>query len=78
VIRRAILLGVFVCACAPTSRPAVFADVERARASPAAKEASELAPQAYLSAEKERKDAQLAFEEGDRPGSEILGEIADA
>lgn len=77
-IRRAALLGAFLCACAPTTRPAVFAEVERVRASPSAKQASEVAPQAYLAAEKARRDAQLAFHDGDRPGSEIMGEIAVA
>jgi len=77
-IRHLLVIVLFVSACAPTSRPAVFAEVDRIRATPSAKEASELAPQAFLSAEKTRRDAELAFAAGDRPGSEILAELAVA
>lgn len=77
-IHRVVVVAALLCACAPTTRPAVFAEVERVRVAPAIKEASSLAPQAYLSAEKVRREAEQAFADGDRQSSEILAEQAIA
>ncbi|HEX5099091.1 MAG TPA: hypothetical protein VFV94_06300, partial [Polyangiaceae bacterium] len=73
-IRRSLVICALVCACAPATRPAVFAEADRVRAAPAVKEAAVLAPQAYLAAEKTRREAEQALADGDRQGSEILAE----
>jgi outer membrane protein OmpA-like peptidoglycan-associated protein len=77
-IRYGLIACILLSACAPTPRPAVFADVDRIRVTPAAKEASTLAPQAFLSAEKIRKEAEQAFAADDREGAQILAERAVA
>ena len=69
---------VLAAACAPTPRPAVLEEVDRARSTPAAKESETLAPQAYLYAEKLRADAEKAQASGDRAGAQILAEHAMA
>ena len=66
----------FLVACAPVPRPAVFAEVDRTRTAEASKQAAVLAPQAYLAAERLRRDAETAYEKGDRAGAELLGEQA--
>jgi outer membrane protein OmpA-like peptidoglycan-associated protein len=68
----ALVLG----ACAPPPRPAILEEADRTRTTAAAKEAEVLAPQAFLAAEKLRKDAGRAFDAGDRAGSQILAEQA--
>lgn len=62
--------------CAPVPRPGILAEVDETRATAASKEASARAPQAYLAAEKLRRTADEALENGDRAGAEILGERA--
>jgi outer membrane protein OmpA-like peptidoglycan-associated protein len=76
--RLVFLVCVLACACAPSTRPAVFAEVDRVRVSPSVKEASTLAPQAYLYAEKVRREADQAFADDDRQGAQILAEHAIA
>lgn len=66
----------FLAACSPLPRPAVFAEVDRTRTAEASKQAAVLAPQAYLAAERLRKDAEAAYGKGDRAGAELLGEQA--
>lgn len=73
--RSALLIG-FVAACASVPRPGVLTEVDETRATALSKEASLLAPQAYLAAEKLRRSADEALESGDRSGAEILGERA--
>jgi hypothetical protein len=63
-------------ACAPLPRPTVLAEVDRTRQAAAVKQAAELSPQAYLSAERLRDDAEAAYRKGDRAGAELLGEQA--
>lgn len=77
-MRRALLLALLVIGCAPATRPASLAELDRLRSAPAAREASGLAPQAFLSAEKLRREADRAFAEGDRTGADILAEQAVA
>jgi hypothetical protein len=54
----------------------VLEEVDRTRTAAAAKEAAALAPQAFLAAEKIRKDALRASDDGDRAGAQILAEHA--
>ncbi|HEX7622516.1 MAG TPA: hypothetical protein VF400_03015, partial [Anaeromyxobacteraceae bacterium] len=70
------LLALALGACAPPPRPAILDEADRTRTTAAAREAEVLAPQAFLAAEKLRKDAARAFDEGDRAGSQILAEQA--
>jgi outer membrane protein OmpA-like peptidoglycan-associated protein len=65
-------------ACAPPPRPAVLDEADRTRTTAAAREAAELAPQAFLSAENLRKEAARAYDEGDRARAEALAEQAVA
>jgi hypothetical protein len=76
-IRRALLVASVVgVACAPPPRPGVLEAVERTRSTAAARETAALAPQAYLEADKTYRDAERAFDSGDRAGAQILGEQA--
>jgi len=63
-------------ACAPSPRPGILDEVDRVRTGAAAKEASALAPQAHLEAEKLVREAARLDDEGDRAGAELVGERA--
>jgi hypothetical protein len=76
VTRRLVAALLFTVGCSTLPRPTVLAEVDRTRNGAAAKQAAELAPQAYLVAEKLRHDAEDAYEKGDRAGSQLLGEQA--
>jgi hypothetical protein len=76
VIARLLVVAALASACAPVTRPAVFAEVDRVRQAPSIRDASTLAPQAYLYAEKIRRQAEQTFAEDDRQGAEILAEHA--
>jgi hypothetical protein len=60
------------------ARPTVMARAERLGRSPASIEAARLAPEAYASAEKLRRDAEGAYLGGDPVGAQILSEHAIA
>jgi hypothetical protein len=62
--------------CAPVPRPSVLADVDRVRQGAAALEAKTYAPGGYAHAEKLRREADAAFEDGDTAGAHLLGERA--
>lgn len=72
------LIPALAISCAPLVRPASLDEAARTRASAASRESSELAPQAYLAAEKLRKLAERALDDGDRAEAEALGEQAVA
>ncbi len=65
---------VVLAACAGAPRPRVLGEADAAAESPAARESSELAPQAHASAEKVRRAAEAAQARGDFAGAQILGE----
>jgi hypothetical protein len=69
-----VLLGVVVACAASTPTPRVLDEAEAVAESPAAKESSELAPQAHANAENLRKAADAAKAQGDFSGAQILGE----
>jgi outer membrane protein OmpA-like peptidoglycan-associated protein len=77
-VRRAGLLLALAAAagCSRPPRPAVMAQTDRARQGPSAEDASELAPQGFAHAEKLRRDAELAYQDGDLAGAQILSEHA--
>lgn len=60
--------------CASSPRPRVLGQADAAAESPAAREAAELAPQAYAQAEKLRAKAAAAHEREDFSAAQILGE----
>jgi hypothetical protein len=61
-------------ACAHAPPPRALAVAEQAGQSPAALEARQLAPQAYLHAEQLQRNAQAAYRAGDIAGAQILSE----
>lgn len=71
-----LLLALGALACSRGPRPGVLDQVDRARAGAAVAAARDLAPQATLVAEKHRRDALAALDEGDRAGAQLLGERA--
>lgn len=70
------MLAFVVLACASTPRPPVLSEAAAVSTTPAAKEASRLAPQAFAEAERLRKKADAAHSDGDMASSQILGEHA--
>lgn len=62
--------------CAHPPRPAVMADADHTRRTPAAQQAEKLAPQAFAHAEKLRKQAEEAYEAEDYVGAQLLSERA--
>jgi outer membrane protein OmpA-like peptidoglycan-associated protein len=60
--------------CASVPRPSVVAEAGRVSDSPAAREAKLLAPGAFAHAEKLRREAEAAFDDGDHAGAQILAE----
>lgn len=63
-------------ACTRPPRPAVMAEAESARQTPAVSEAAKLAPQAILHADNLRKLAEEAYEKGDYVGAQLHSERA--
>lgn len=75
-IRRALAIALLSTGCASLPRPAALVEADRTRTSPASQDAATLAPQAFLAAEKARRDADTALANGDRAGAQLLGEDA--
>ena len=75
----AVVVSALMLSCA-TTQIAIprLAEVERVRETPAAKEASELAPQAYAHAEAERTEARKADERGDQVAALLYADRAVA
>lgn len=74
----AVLALAMATGCASVPRPSVVTEASHVSKSPAAKEAKQLAPGAFAHAEKLRREAEAAFEDGDHAGAQILGERAIA
>jgi len=62
--------------CAHPPKPAAMADVDSVRRAPAARTAASLAPEAYAHAEKIRRLAEDAYQNGDVSGAQVLAERA--
>ena len=75
-MRRFLFALVLTAGCSSLPRPNVLSEVDRTREAAAVKQAAVLAPQAYLVAERLRKDAESTYGKGDRAGAELLGEQA--
>ncbi|HEX4335952.1 MAG TPA: hypothetical protein VH062_08565 [Polyangiaceae bacterium] len=75
-MRRFLFALALTAGCSSLPRPTILAEVDRTREAAAVKQAAALAPQAYLVAEKLRRDAEDTYDKGDRAGSELLGEQA--
>ncbi|MGK4007095.1 hypothetical protein WMF31_31020 [Sorangium sp. So ce1036] len=71
-------VGALLGACAPIPRPAVLDELDHVRAGAAAAESRRHAPGAFARAEKLRREALAAFDQGDGAGAQILGEHAIA
>ncbi|AUX20585.1 exported alanine-rich protein [Sorangium cellulosum] len=71
-------MGALLGACAPIPRPAVLNELDHVRAGAAAAESRRHAPGAFARAEKLRREALAAFDQGDGAGAQILGEHAIA
>jgi flagellar motor protein MotB len=72
-------IAMFVAAgCARPPRPPAMAEADSVRKAPAAETAASLAPEAFAHAEKLRRDAEEAYQNGDLSGAQILGERAIA
>src|SRR6266550_2828637 len=72
------LLFWFVVGYARPARPAAMAEADTVRKAPAAVTAAALAPEAFAHAEKTRREAEDAYQNGDLSGAQILGERAVA
>ena len=64
--------------CARPARPPALFDADTVRKGPTIESTSALAPEAFAHAEKLRKDAELAYENGDLAGAQLLAERAIA
>ena len=64
--------------CSRPPRPAAMAEADQVRKAPAAATAAALAPEAFAHAEKVRRDAEDAYQNGDLSGAQILAERAVA
>jgi hypothetical protein len=64
--------------CSRPPRPPAMAEADTLRRNPAAQTAASLAPEAFAHADKIRRDAELAYQQGDLGGAQILAERAVA
>jgi len=67
-----------IAGCARPPRPAAMVEADNVRMTPAAQTAASLAPEAFAHAEKVRRDAEVAYQEGDLGGAQLLAERAIA
>ncbi|MEZ4234098.1 MAG: hypothetical protein R3B89_33295 [Polyangiaceae bacterium] len=74
--RRLLVLGsaIALISCASAPRPPVLGQADQVALGPKASEAKSEAPQAFAHAEKLRREADQAFEDGDQAAAEILAE----
>jgi hypothetical protein len=70
----AVVALVIASGCARVPRPSVMAEAGQVASSAAAKDARQLAPSAFAHAEKLRREAEAAFNDGDHAGAQILSE----
>lgn len=76
---RTLILGALLSlasACHSIPPPDVLTTLDQVRTAPAMTDAKKSAPDVYAEGERLRKDAQMAYDEGDVAGAQILGEQA--
>jgi hypothetical protein len=72
----ALLVAASLLACASAPRPPVLSEADAVSTTPASKQAQQLAPQAFAEAERLRREATRAHDDGNNAAAQILAEHA--